>query len=72
MNLNLTDALLLLGLVQGGVVIHATLRRKTANTLTGFTSAFGIEREKKWGVVYFTNANQVSAFGFELFTFLHE
>ncbi|MBX2876869.1 MAG: beta-lactamase family protein [Saprospiraceae bacterium] len=38
----------------------------------GFTSAFGIQREQKWGVVYFTNANQVSEFGFELFAFLHE
>ncbi|NRB53404.1 MAG: beta-lactamase family protein [Saprospiraceae bacterium] len=38
----------------------------------GFTSAFGIQRAQKWGVVYFTNANQVSDFGFELFAFLHE
>ncbi len=38
----------------------------------GFTSAFGIQRAQKWGVVYFTNANQVSEFGFELFAFLHE
>ncbi|MBX2876868.1 MAG: helix-turn-helix domain-containing protein [Saprospiraceae bacterium] len=31
MKLNLTDALLLLGLVQGGVVIYATLRRQSTN-----------------------------------------
>lgn len=38
----------------------------------GFTSGFGLHREQKWGVVYFTNANQVSEFGLELFAFLHE
>ncbi len=38
----------------------------------GFTSGFGLLREQKWGIVYFTNANQVSEFGLELFAFLHE
>ena len=33
MELNLKDALLLLGLVQGGIVIYATLRRKPPNIL---------------------------------------
>ncbi len=38
----------------------------------GFTSHFFIDIEKKWAMVYFANADQVSDFGFDLFTFINK
>lgn len=37
----------------------------------GYTSLIGFEKDQKWGVVLFTNANQVSAIGLELMAFLN-
>ena len=37
----------------------------------GYTSLFLIDRTKKWGLVVFTNANQVSEFGIQLFMYLN-
>ena len=38
----------------------------------GYTSLFLIDRTKKWGMVLFTNANQVSEFGIQLFFYINE
>ncbi len=38
----------------------------------GYTSLFLIDKSKKWGMVLFTNANQVSDFGIQLFLYINE
>ena len=38
----------------------------------GYTSLFLIDKTKKWGLVIFTNANQVSEFGIQLFLYMNE
>ncbi len=38
----------------------------------GFTSMVGLDREKKWAVVLFTNADQVTQFQIDLFMFLSQ
>ncbi len=38
----------------------------------GYTSLFLIDKTKKWGIVLFTNANQVSDFGIQLFLYMNE
>ena len=38
----------------------------------GYTSLFLIDKTKKWGIVVFTNANQVSDFGIQLFLYINE
>ena len=38
----------------------------------GYTSLFLIDTSKKWGMVLFTNANQVSEFGIQMFLYINE
>lgn len=38
----------------------------------GYTSLFLIDKTKKWGIVLFTNADQVSEFGIQLFLYINE
>lgn len=38
----------------------------------GFSSLFLIDRNKKWGIVFFSNAHLAQNFGFELFEFINK
>lgn len=59
-----------LGFAKYTILDHVVLGHEGNND--GFNALFLFDKEKKWGMVQFNNANEVYDFGFDLFSYINE